>query len=197
MRSVRVRHACGGPGGLPLGSATHFHSVAIATQPMHRLQIRPIVHNYGASPTTPPSYIRVRAIVWACGRGQPHRQTHTETHRRAWPQYISRGLRLTRNVKTIKREDPVGVLQSVKAVAGKNDLIVVVIMEGVRSDETVTSSISPHSGPFSSVLRLQYFYKRALVTPAVTVYSSNLPRLFFVRPNSAFLAIFSAESSQK
>jgi len=33
--------ACGGPGGLPLGSATHFHSVAIATQPVHRLQIRP------------------------------------------------------------------------------------------------------------------------------------------------------------
>jgi len=28
MRSVRVRHACGGPGGLPLGSATHFHSNA-------------------------------------------------------------------------------------------------------------------------------------------------------------------------
>jgi len=37
--------ACGGPGGLPLGSATHFHSVAIATQPVHWLQIRPIVHN--------------------------------------------------------------------------------------------------------------------------------------------------------
>jgi len=58
-----VRAACGGPGGLPLGSVTHFHSVAIATQPVHRLQIRPIMHNYGASPTTPPSYIRVRAIV--------------------------------------------------------------------------------------------------------------------------------------
>jgi len=29
----------------PLGSAMHFHSVAIATQPEHRLQIRPIVHN--------------------------------------------------------------------------------------------------------------------------------------------------------
>jgi len=28
-----MRAACGGPGGLPLGSATHFHSVAIATQP--------------------------------------------------------------------------------------------------------------------------------------------------------------------
>ena len=40
-----VRAACGGPGGLPLGSATHFRSVAIATQPVHRLQIRPIVHN--------------------------------------------------------------------------------------------------------------------------------------------------------
>ena len=37
---------------------------------------------------------QVRAIVWACGRGQTDRQTH----RRAWPQYISRGLRLTPNV---------------------------------------------------------------------------------------------------
>jgi len=27
------------------GWALHFHSVAIATQPVHRLQIRPIVHN--------------------------------------------------------------------------------------------------------------------------------------------------------
>jgi len=40
-----MRAACGGPGELPLGSATHFHSVAIATQPVHRLQIRPTVHN--------------------------------------------------------------------------------------------------------------------------------------------------------
>jgi len=37
--------------------------VAIATQPVPRLQIRPILHNYGASPTTPPSNIHVRAIV--------------------------------------------------------------------------------------------------------------------------------------
>jgi len=43
--SVRVRHTCAGPGGLPMGSATHFHSVAIATQPVHRLQIRPMMHN--------------------------------------------------------------------------------------------------------------------------------------------------------
>ena len=40
-----VRAACGGPSGLPLGCAMHFHSVAIATQPVHRLQIRPIMHN--------------------------------------------------------------------------------------------------------------------------------------------------------
>jgi len=40
-----MRAACGVPGELPLGSATHFHSVDIATQPVHRLQIRPIVHN--------------------------------------------------------------------------------------------------------------------------------------------------------
>jgi len=40
-----VSAACAGPGGLPLGSATYFHNVAIATHPVHRLQIRPIVHN--------------------------------------------------------------------------------------------------------------------------------------------------------
>jgi len=52
--------ACGGPRGLPQGSATHMalpriSSVAIATQPVHQLQIRPIVHNKEASPTTSPS----------------------------------------------------------------------------------------------------------------------------------------------
>jgi len=67
------------PDGLPLGSATQIHSVAIATQPVHRLQIHPTVHNSGAFPTTPPSYILVRAIVWACGCGQTHRQTDTQT----------------------------------------------------------------------------------------------------------------------
>jgi len=47
-----------------------------------------------ASLTIPPSYIRVSAIVWPCGCGQ----TATQTHRREWPLYISRLLRLTRNV---------------------------------------------------------------------------------------------------
>jgi len=28
-----------------------------------------------------PSYIRVRAVVWAYGRGQTHRQTHGQTDR--------------------------------------------------------------------------------------------------------------------
>ena len=61
------------------------HYIAVATQPVDRLQIRPIVHNQGASPTTPPSYTGVRTIVWACGRGQidRHTHTHTHTHRRA------------------------------------------------------------------------------------------------------------------
>ena len=80
MRSVCGRHACG----LPLGSATHFHSIAITTEPVHRLQIRPIVHNQGASPTTPPSYIRVRAIVWACGNGQTDTQTRVTTIHFSW-----------------------------------------------------------------------------------------------------------------
>jgi len=40
-----TRLACSGTAGLPLGSAMHFHSVAIATQPVQRLQLHPIVHN--------------------------------------------------------------------------------------------------------------------------------------------------------
>jgi len=44
---------------------------------MHQLQIRPIVHNYRASPNIPPTYIRVRAVVWASGQGHTH--THTQT----------------------------------------------------------------------------------------------------------------------
>ena len=56
----------------------------------------PITAQLGGIPyhTTSPSYIWVRAIMWACGRGQTDRQTH----RRAWPQYISCRLRLKRNV---------------------------------------------------------------------------------------------------
>jgi len=34
-----------------------------------------------AASTMPPSYIRVRAVVWAYGRGQTHRQTDRHTHR--------------------------------------------------------------------------------------------------------------------
>ena len=72
--------------------------VAIATQPVPRLQIRPIVHNQGAASTMPPSYIQFRAVVWAYGRGQTDTHTHRQTHRRAWSQYILRRLRLTQNV---------------------------------------------------------------------------------------------------
>jgi len=65
-----------------LAIISHSRYVAIAMQPVPRLQIRPIVHNYGASPTTPPSYIRARAIVQACGHGQTQRQTYRHTDAR-------------------------------------------------------------------------------------------------------------------
>jgi len=64
--------------------------VAVATKPVHRLQICPIVHNLRAPPTIPPSYIRVHAVLWECGEGQ--------THRRLWPLYISHCIRLLQNV---------------------------------------------------------------------------------------------------
>jgi len=35
------------------------------------------MHNYGANPTIPPSYIRIRAVVWTSGWGQTDRQTQT------------------------------------------------------------------------------------------------------------------------
>jgi len=46
-----------------LANILHSRYVAIAMQPVHRLQIRLIVHNWGASPTTLPSYTRVHAIL--------------------------------------------------------------------------------------------------------------------------------------
>jgi len=54
--------------------------VAIATQPVHRLQIRPIVHNWGASPTTPASYTRVRAIVYGHAAAARHTDRHADAH---------------------------------------------------------------------------------------------------------------------
>ena len=63
-----------------LANISRSRYVAIATQPVCRLQIRPIVHNYGPSPTTPPSYIRVSAIVYACGRGRTDRHTDARDH---------------------------------------------------------------------------------------------------------------------
>ena len=56
---------------------------AIATQPVPRLQICPIVHNQGAASTTP----QVTSRSVQCGRTaadrQTHTHTHTHTHRRA------------------------------------------------------------------------------------------------------------------
>jgi len=67
--------------------------VVIATKPVHQLQIRPIVHTYGAPSTIPTSCIRVRAVVWEFGEVQTDK-----THRRLWPIYILPPLRLMWNV---------------------------------------------------------------------------------------------------
>jgi len=62
--------------------------VVTATKPVHRLQIRPVVHNQGAPPTIPSSYIWVRALVWECGEGQTDTQADRQTDAR--DQYRSR-----------------------------------------------------------------------------------------------------------
>jgi len=53
----------------------------------------------GGTPYDSPSYIRVRAVVMReCGDGQTDRHPDRHTQRRAWPVYIFRRLRLTRNI---------------------------------------------------------------------------------------------------
>jgi len=48
-------------------------------KPVDRLRIRSIVHNWRESPTIPPTYIRVRAVVWECGEGQTDTETAVTT----------------------------------------------------------------------------------------------------------------------
>ena len=84
--------------------------VVIATKPMRRLQICLCAQLEG-TPTIPPSYIGVRAVVWEYGEGRTDRQTDRhklqwQTHRRAWPIYNSRHLRLTRNVARHRASRP-------------------------------------------------------------------------------------------
>ena len=82
---------------LPIRTALCCHSNEPIANPPNSAQL-------GGNPYRSSSYIRVHAVVWACGRGQTdtqtHRQTDRHTHRRAWPQYILRRLRLTQNVTT-------------------------------------------------------------------------------------------------
>jgi len=54
-------------------TSAHWCYVVIATNPMHRLQINPTVHNNKGPPTIPPTYIQVRAVVWEWSEG------HTDT----------------------------------------------------------------------------------------------------------------------
>ena len=86
--------------------------IQIATKPVYRLQIRPIVHNQRAPlpfPEVTFGSVPVRIVAWECGEGQTdrhgfhthtHTHTHTDTHTDARDQYtyISPRLRLTRNV---------------------------------------------------------------------------------------------------
>jgi len=61
-----------------LANISRSRYVAIATRAL--IANPPNSAQLGASPTTPSSYIRVRAIVSACGRGQADRHTHTFRH---------------------------------------------------------------------------------------------------------------------
>jgi len=55
--------------------------VVIATETRAPIANPPNSAQLGGTPTTLPTYIRVCAVVWASGRGQTNRQTHTHTDR--------------------------------------------------------------------------------------------------------------------
>ena len=64
-----------------------MHQLPIRAMPcFHSNEIRAPIANprcsaqLGGTPTIPPSYIRVRAVVRECGKGQTDRQTDTHTH---------------------------------------------------------------------------------------------------------------------
>jgi len=67
----------------------HIQCYAVtATKLVYRLQIHQNVHNYRARPIIPPTYIRVRAVVWECGEGQ--RDRHTDRYTDGRDQYTFR-----------------------------------------------------------------------------------------------------------
>ena len=86
--------------------------VVIATKPVHRLQVRPIVHNQRAPHTIPEITSGSYSSVGM------RRGTDRQTHRRAWLIHISRRLRLTRNVRIpwcvhCKMHGPIAIMRNV------------------------------------------------------------------------------------
>ena len=82
-------------------SSVSKSNLTLVRSAVYKLSYLPIANprssaQLGGTPYHSQSYIRVRSVVFACGEGQ----THTQTNRLAWPLYISRRLRLTRNVIT-------------------------------------------------------------------------------------------------
>ena len=74
-----VRAACAGPGRLLLGSATHFHSVAIAMQPVHQNFANPLNSaKLGGIPYQSP-----KLHLGPCNSVGMRPRTNTQTHRRA------------------------------------------------------------------------------------------------------------------
>jgi len=64
-----------------LTDISRSHYAAMAMQRMRRLQIRPMVHNYGVSSTILPSYIRIRAVLYGM-RPRTNTQTDRDTQTR-------------------------------------------------------------------------------------------------------------------
>ena len=99
MRSVRVRHACGGPGGLPLGSAFPLCCHSDATR-------APIANPPNSAQLGDSPYHSPKLHPGPCNsvgmRPRTDRQTDRQT--RVTTIHFSWSIRLTRNVIMIRRQ---------------------------------------------------------------------------------------------
>jgi len=83
-----------------LAGISRSRYIVIATKSVHRLQICPIVHNQEHSLPFPKLHPGPCSTVGECSEGQTDRQTHRQADTQTWPLYISRRLRLARNLIT-------------------------------------------------------------------------------------------------
>jgi len=72
----------------------------------------------GAACTTPPSYIWVRAVVWAYGRGQTDRQTHSSLYAIARPSVVCLSVCRLSSLTLVRPTQAVQIFRNISTAFG-------------------------------------------------------------------------------